>query len=273
MSQISKELHIDINRFSKLLKQEGYQIDYNRNRVSYKKYHVNSNYFNHIDCEDKAYWFGFLMADGYNSNMYIQLTISKQDINHMRKYNKSLNSNHPILHRKIDNTVNVTISDKQLTNDLRELGCVRNKTYVDAFPSLENIPRYFMKDFIRGYFDGDGCIQQMIISKKQHYKSAKRQINKISFTIHSKNFSIGLIELIKKLCNVEAKLYYDSKYNRYEVYINGQEKIRRFLDYLYKESTIYLDRKYAQYLYYVLPFDLEIDQIISAKLSGNVLPD
>ena len=34
-----------------------------------------------------------------------------------------------------------------------------------------------------------------------------------------------------------------------------------------------MDRKYAKYLKYILPSDLETDQIINAKLSENVLPD
>lgn len=45
------------------------------------------------------------------------------------------------------------------------------------------------------------------------------------------------------------------------------------MDVIYKDATIYLDRKYARYLKYILPSDLETDQIINAKLSGNVLPD
>ena len=29
-----------------------------------RKYNVNDNYFNKIDNEEKAYWLGFLLADG-----------------------------------------------------------------------------------------------------------------------------------------------------------------------------------------------------------------
>lgn len=166
LSQISKILHIDINRLSSLLKQLDIEIDKRRNCTSIKKYNVNSNYFNIIDTSEKAYWLGFLYADGYNSTTYIQLGISSIDINHLRKYRKSLNSTHPISNKKNDNTVNITISDKQITKDLTKLGCINNKTYKGKFPNYNQIPQIYMRDFIRGFFDGDGCIHKLITKKE-----------------------------------------------------------------------------------------------------------
>lgn len=44
-----------------------------------RKYPLNEHYFDCIDSFDKAYFFGLLMADGYNSNQSIVLTLSKKD--------------------------------------------------------------------------------------------------------------------------------------------------------------------------------------------------
>lgn len=45
-----------------------------------------------IDSEEKAYWLGFLYADGYLTarNHMVGLSISIKDIEHLRKYNRFL---------------------------------------------------------------------------------------------------------------------------------------------------------------------------------------
>lgn len=268
IAELAKKHNISKSFLGKFFREQGVE-----KVVTKSKYQVNSNFFNEIDNEEKAYWLGFLYADGYNSNTYVQLAISYIDYNHVKKFRKSLCSTHPIRYEKSDNTCRISISDKTLSNGLNRAGCIRNKTYCGKFPGRIIIPGYLLRHFIRGFFDGDGCINKLIIQELTSANSIQRKIDKVVFTIKLENFSLDLIQAIKTVCNVEAMLYYYEPLNRYEVYIQGQDNIRKFLDCIYKESTIYLDRKYAQYLYYILPSDLEIDQIISEKLSGNVLPD
>ena len=102
--------------------------------------------------------------------------------------------------------------------------------------------------------------------------SLQRKIKKITITVKSENIAEQLAELIRKCTGVKCSIYYYEPHDKYEVYLEGQSNVKRFLDILYQEATVYLDRKYAQYLEYILPSDLETDQIISAKLSGNILP-
>ena len=236
------------------------------------KYSVNSNYFNEINSADKAYWLGFLYADGFNSNSYLQVAICSEDVNHLRKLRKALGSTHPIRYYPQDNTVRITISDKKISTDLNEAGCIRNKTYCGHFPGWTILPRIYIRDFVRGFFDGDGTINKIIRQEVTSANSIQRKIDKLAFTIHLERMAKSLIEAISIMCGVKANLYYYEPHNKYEVYIQGQDNVRKFLDCIYKEASVYLDRKYAQYLRYILPSDLEIDQIISEKLSGNVLP-
>ncbi len=240
--------------------------------IKKSKYQVNINYFNNINSEEKAYWLGFLYADGYNSNSYVQLAISSEDTNHLRKFRQALSSTHPIRHEKSDNTCRITISDKQLSNALNRAGCVRNKTYCGKFPGRNIISRNLLRHFVCGFFDGDGCLNRLIEQDLTSANSIQRKIDKVVITIKLKNFSLDMVDAIKIICGIKASVYYYEPLDRYEVYIQGQDNIRKFLDCIYKESKVYLDRKYTQYLRYILPSDLEIDRIISEKLSGNVLP-
>lgn len=45
-------------------------------------YSLNEHYFDNIDCDEKAYWLGFLFADGAISNNTIHFGQSKES----RKY-------------------------------------------------------------------------------------------------------------------------------------------------------------------------------------------
>lgn len=66
-----------------------------------KKYQVNENYFEKIDSEEKAYWLGFLYADGNvrmhkNKSGILKLKLKQSDKKHIEKFSKCLNSNYPI---------------------------------------------------------------------------------------------------------------------------------------------------------------------------------
>ena len=61
------------------------------------KYTYNENYFKIIDSEEKAYWLGFLYADGCITRFYrneklksmsLELTLQSNDIEHLKKFLK-----------------------------------------------------------------------------------------------------------------------------------------------------------------------------------------
>lgn len=70
------------------------------NDIYSKKYTNDSYVFDKIDTEEKAYWLGFLYADGciidtYN-NLKLSLALSIKDIEHLRKFQRFLKTNNPI---------------------------------------------------------------------------------------------------------------------------------------------------------------------------------
>lgn len=73
-------------------------IESRDNSINSKRFQFNENFFEIIDSEPKAYWLGFLFADGYvltNSNSF-GLSLSTKDISHMEKFLKDISSNHKI---------------------------------------------------------------------------------------------------------------------------------------------------------------------------------
>lgn len=159
-NKTSKILGIDNGTMRKRLKEKYGQIF-----LPNGKKHVNSLFFNEIDTEEKAYWLGFLTADGYVQDLKdsIELCLAEIDKEHIEKFKRDIESSHKIgkktvkLNDKLFNAYRISIKDKQMANDLRKYGFTSNKSY-DAYIPIDQINNKFINHYIRGFFDGDGSI-------------------------------------------------------------------------------------------------------------------
>lgn len=212
-------------------------------------YTANYNFFDKIDSEAKAYWLGFMYADGYISNDgYVGISLSIKDKSHLEKYRKELNCTYKI-HDYMPNETNkytknkysrLTFKNKYMCDVLNSKGCFYNKSLKLIFPDENIVPKALLKHFIRGYFDGDGSL---ITSK-----------NSINFKIcGTKEFLEGIIdtfnENIEKY-NFKKSLYKrrDDNKNNFYISYGGRLKTIEVMKWLYEDSSIYLDRKYELYL-------------------------
>jgi len=124
----------------------------------------NSNYFQNIDDENKAYWLGFIAADGsLNKNgISMQIGLSIKDKNHLIKmgkiFDKEVVDYVSKRHNKSHKACRLCVSSKTNWNNLNRLGVNVNKTFEKENNLFKNIPQKHVRHFIRGYFDGDGCI-------------------------------------------------------------------------------------------------------------------
>jgi intein/homing endonuclease len=169
-SIIINKYNIAVGTIYKILKRNGRE-----HLIPNKKYQVNENYFEKIDNEEKAYWLGFLYADGNvrlinGRSGQLKLKLKQSDKKHIEKFNECLNSNYPIndgmeIVKSNDREYKchfsvVNIYNTKLVKDLFNIGCMNNKTYKLKFPTF--LDNTLIRHFIRGYFDGDGCIHKNI---------------------------------------------------------------------------------------------------------------
>lgn len=165
-TEICKEYNIDLSQYYRIINRNGRE-----KIIPNKKYYVNDSYFKIIDTEDKAYWLGFLYADGYINDTkgcsYLELGLSSVDRNHVILFSKYIKSNHPIKDRTIkylkkDGTnclsTHIKIYNTKIVNDLIKLGCTNKKSWSITYPKFLDIE--MEPHFIRGYFDGDGSIRK-----------------------------------------------------------------------------------------------------------------
>lgn len=223
------------------------------NDFTARKYRCNETYFDHIDSESKAYWLGFIYADGYvqstkNLSDTFGLALARGDREHIQKLQCELGYTGPI-HDYIQHSGYVdgceysrlTIRSNALCDSLRRAGVVNNKTLILKFPCEDIIPADLLRHFIRGYFDGDGCLTYSI--KK------KDGLRKYAFKVcGTKEMVLGIENAFQ--LKRKHKLYqrHVTEKNTYCLDIGGNDQVDTILKYMFENASVYLDRKYQKYL-------------------------
>jgi len=241
LSELAQKYDTSKYLIRKAFKSKGFSNNTGRR----KKYKINEGYFDNIDTEEKAYWLGFIYADGYVTDglkrgYKLSLSVAHKDCEHIDKFKQSISSNHKTIiisaktvimpsKRSINRTEQhrLDIYNKKLWQSLSMNGIKPKKSKTCSYPS--NIPQKLQKHFIRGYFDGDGSIMRlgngnigMCIIGSDSF------INSLSSIIP---FSMNIVDEKR----VEGMSYLKSR---------SKKVVGPFLNWMYSNSTIYLDRKY-----------------------------
>ena len=210
------------------------------NKKIYRKYQLNHDYFSIIDSPEKAYWLGFLFADGHISkenSLCIQL--QSRDIKNLEMLKNDLSYSGPIKERTINNKkyFGLVIYSVKICQDLKLLGFSHNKT---LNPSILKIHENNYKVFIRGLIDGDGTI--WVSKNASKFKSV------VNILLHEK--IINSIELMINNFNIPISF---SKTNHHRtsylkiLSFNGNRNTYELLKFLYEDQKRCLERKFDQY--------------------------
>jgi hypothetical protein len=240
--QIGGRYDISHNAVCGLLKRRGVKI--RPLSESMRKYSLDETFFDIIDTQEKAYFLGLLYADGYNNEErgVIALRLSEGDKDILLKFNKAIQSNRPLQYIKTKkatwfNVYGVHISNKHMSDALKNLGCTQRKSLSIIIP---NINKKLMNHFIRGYYDGDGS---MYIGK------GKARNNKQITITGATSFCKQLGVLLKKELKINSSFYHRYSENKKHVTlsINGTRQVGLMQEWLYKGAEgLYLERKYTQ---------------------------
>lgn len=212
-----------------------------RTGVGRRKYNLDEFYFDTIDSHNKAYIFGFLCADG--SNCRDKATVSmalqegdKQILEDIRKELKSEKelefldySNKHDFGYTYQNQWRLNLFSSHICDSLNALGMMPNKSLRFVFPKIEEV---YYSDFLRGYFDGNGAI----------YKSGCSITSTFDFCYY--------VQDILKNLGIESLVNEASNHNGItaELRIPKKENTKKFLDYIYSDSEMHLERKYLKYI-------------------------
>lgn len=192
----------------------------------------NRNIFSKIDSEDKAYWLGFITADGYihKSKHMLRIKIGEKDKEHLIKFINFIDGDISMLKYEIHSITGnknyyVSLYSKEIVSDLYKLGIFQAKSGKEQIPNIQN---KYMISFIRGLWDGDGFIRQNLSG-----------IGLVG--------SYDILSFVQKFLNkkVNSKILRIYPHcNIYKIEYRNNADIKNILSFLYENSSAYLNRKY-----------------------------
>lgn len=247
LTKIGQQLGIHRKALTRLFKKN--QVE-SRKGFSYaRKYNLEEHYFDIIDTEDKAYMLGFIYADGNNffklNRIALKLSIIDKEI--LVKFSNIMFGEELIKYEKRKNKqgkefeyVVLNYFSKHMSRHLATLGVVENKSHKITFP--EWLDKSLYRHFIRGLIDGDGWIYLPKLKDNRNSPNVglicTRKVNDFLKDYFDKELGLKsyLVKAHKQdmdvMCEIRVKNYHQCKI---------------FLDWLYRDAAIYLQRKYDLY--------------------------
>lgn len=192
-----------------------------------------------------SYLFGFILADGslyFNTRnrgkVTIELNIDDTDIIE-KIYNNFYGKSSISTRERVTNfkkkhkSIAWRCYQKDFRDELLDLGMPRtNKTQLAKVPSC----KYNKGAFWRGYIDGDGSIG--ITKDNEPF---------ISLTISSKELFIEYLSFLKDEFDIIKLINRNKRDNVYTPMLKNEDAIK-LGNFIYKDSTIHMNRKYNNYL-------------------------
>lgn len=244
-AQLAKEYGVSRQGMRLFLKRQGLITKTKR------RSNIDESFFDIINNEAKAYYFGLLCADGCNfeNRSIISIALQERDGYILEKFREHLNASTKVAlydyrgdHPTWQRHYRFQVWSPNISKQLAQKGCVARKSLILDFPSSSIVPDHLLHHFIRGYFDGDGSVTI--------YNTIKEKSLKYNLAItSSRQFCEKLSSIISNKLTIFMGVYNENKCsnNTAKSVISGRHQIQIFLDWIYSDATIYLIRKYNQY--------------------------
>ena len=242
LSQVAKKVNMSAGGIYKILNDKNITIRPQRSKghssgiTRNRKHNFDLNFFETIDTEEKAYWLGFMYADGYvNYNGLVSINLQEKDKDHLYKFKETLKAySTELKYNSRSKSYNISLRSVKMSSDLIKLGCKQKKSLTLLFPKESQVPKDLLHHFMRGYFDGDGCI---CVTEKTNTFSLLG-----TFDFIDKYYD----EVLLNTGDTKHSLY--KKNNVYELAISKPKSIDKIYEYLYKDASVFLERKKEKFL-------------------------
>lgn len=209
---------------------------------------INENYFDVIDTEHKAYWLGFFMADSYmyhkkNGKYEFNIKIKSTDYELLKQFAQDVDFDISKIkieqkYRKdtLTESAEFRTGNQIFCNNLVKHSIIPQKGGKEIIP--DSVPKELVRHFIRGYWDGDGSI---LFYPEAYCNPKTVQCCSMSFDILNQ---INSIFKENKIIFEEIKPVKTKNEILYVLKVQNFPNICKFIDYIYKDATVFLERKH-----------------------------
>jgi hypothetical protein len=194
---------------------------------------VDEGFFERIDAPEKAYWLGFVAADGSvcrhkGGSLAFSLKLAVKDAGHLEAFKKAVGAAQPI-------SFGESYSKKTKKHyPYCKIAIVRRRfaeglLHVLPFPKM---PQALVRHYLRGYFDGDGS-----------WTTRRTQIA-FSLRTATEELAHQLQEALVRACKVgRTKVGFNN--GAYRLLYEGNAQCRRIYDFMYGAEGTRLQRKFV----------------------------
>lgn len=223
---LAKKYNMSDKTILKILNGKGINTKYSNGRNCLVP---NTDIFQNIDTEEKAYWLGFLYADGSidKKRRTLSITQMSKSIDILEKFCKFLDVPVKLIKKRKNRPSEqyLKISSVILCKDLIKHGIIPNKTYEGILPEVSE---ELMKDFVRGLWDGDGAMKKGRCIQLTGSKDTTEKV---------------LSWLLLQGVGPDGIKIYSYKPTTHQLIINRYAVGDLVTAILYKDATVYLNRK------------------------------
>jgi hypothetical protein len=215
-----------------LLAKHGVQVRPSTKVKKARKCSFDEHFFHVIDTEDKAYWLGFITADGcvkesrppVHVTPRLQVHLALSDCTHLEKLRTALQANCMI--SKNAHSCALELTSQQLVDDLAQYGVLPRKT---GSTQPGQVHPELARHYWRGIIDGDGYLS----------KDGDQLV-----LVGDYEVVLGFQAFVLAHClNIKASIF--RKGNIYTFKVTGTHAMK-MLEVLYGDASVYLDRKYER---------------------------
>lgn len=227
--QICIEFGLTPYKLRSLVIRKGHKLFTKGSKRTYK---LDESYFSSIDSESKAYWLGFIYAEGNLFLNTLKIKLHNKDKERLDLFKSDIKSTASVKPVRNKDAHVFSVNSKKIKIDLNKLGVFPNKSAIITMP---NIPSELIHHFIRGFFDGDGCITVSMKKASASFSSCSRVF--LEGVLRAIGINGSICERKRKL---RCKRSYQLQYSCLTSVLVGE--------YLYREATIFLKRKWDKFV-------------------------
>lgn len=188
-----------------------------------------------------AYVLGLIITDGCISKAgTVALSMNDKDL--LEKVKKAMGSKHKITPSKHQKGLYCfRFTRERLAKKLNNLGVIPRKSFTVKLPE---VPQKYLPDFIRGIFDGDGCIYYDLRSSKFPIRT--------KFVGSSRNFIYALEQKLREFGLAPRRIYEQRTKNAISyMFKYGHKDSVKLFHLMYGNTTatrLCLQRKYNKFI-------------------------
>ena len=199
---------------------------------------IDDLFFHNIDSETKAYTLGFIMADGCICGKRLEIVLQECDKYILQFFLNIMHSNAPLKKIIVEDKIyySFTIQSEQIISDLNRLNVTERKSLALNPPPDYLIPDNLYHHLVRGFFDGNGSIwfDKSVNNYKMNIVSTRQVLE------HFRD-KMGWNHNTIRLANKKDVPVYRMDYS-------GNNLVTTYLNQLYDDASVYLNRKYIKYI-------------------------